>query len=223
MTTTTTSRPSKIPLTPVSRTDDFHVVGSNTGLGYNAPQQMGRKLWLPMFALALMGWAAGFVLAIIEAGTDRSNIAELQTLSHVIPAFMFVGFLGIFSAITFAVARILGEFRKGGGEVQEIVGAQVQTLKMQPTAKAMLGLMMMGMMVMSAGIITNFVGASLDGTNAADLLDSARYAAAASGLRRLGVVLYLTGITFGLATIIEVLRFQAVHILEVAKGHGHQH
>lgn len=212
----------KTALKTVPRTDDFHVVGSTTGLGYNTPQKMGRRLWLPMFALALMGWAAGFILAIIEAGTDRSEVADLQTLSHLVPAFMFVGFLGVFSAITFAIARILGEFRKGGGEVQQISGAHVQTLKMPPTAKAMLGLMMMGMMVMTAGIITNFVGAGL-GTSATDLLDSARYGAVGAGLRRLGTVLYLTGIAFGLATIIEVLRFQAVHIIEVAKSHGHQH
>jgi hypothetical protein len=226
---TTTANPpthkktTKTPLAAVSRTDGFQVVGSATGLGYNGPQKMGRRLWLPMFAMALMGWAIGMILAFVEAGTDRSEVGDLQTLGHLVPAFMFIGFLGVFSAITFAVARILGEFRKGGGEVQEIAGAQVQTLEMAPTAKAMLGFMIMGMMVMAAGIVTNFVGAGLDGTNAADLLDSASYGAAASGLRRLGVVMYLTGIAFGLATIIEVLRFQAIHILEVAKSRGHQH
>lgn len=212
----------KVPLSAVRRTDGFQVVGSTTSLGYNGPQKMGRKLWLPMFAMAIMGWAIGFILAIVEAGTDRSEVGDLQTLSHLVPAFMFVGFLGIFAAITFAVARILGEFRKGGGDVQEISGAQVQTLKMPPTAKVMLGFMMMGMMVMAAGIITNFIGAGL-GTDAADLLDSRQIAVAGAGLRRLGVVMYLTGIAFGLATIIEVLRFQATRILEVAKTQGHQH
>jgi hypothetical protein len=39
----------------------------------------------------------------------------------------------------------------------------------------------------------------------------------------MGVALYLTGITFGLATIIEVLRFQAIRIREVAEQHGHTH
>ena len=137
---------------------------------------------------------------------------------------MFVGFLGVFAAITFAVARILGEFRRGGGEVQETVGASVQTLKMPATARAMLGFMMMGMMVMAAGILTNFVAAgAFDGTTPADIVDSARYGAAGSGLRRLGVVTYLTGISFGLATIIEVLRFQSTRIRELASSHGHQH
>ncbi len=210
-----------VPVTPVKRTDGFKVVGSDRSLGYNLPQRMGRRLWLPMFAMALMGWAVGFILAIVEAGTDRGNGDDLQTLGHLVPGFMFIGFLGVFAAITFAIARILSEFRTGGGKVQEAAGAQIQTLRMPATAKAMLGFMMMGMMVMAAGIITNFVAAgAFDGTNPADIIDSARAGAAASGLRRLGVVSYLTGIAFGLATIIEVLRFQAIRIREIAAGRG---
>jgi hypothetical protein len=225
MTTTALHRPrTKTPTTTVSRTDGFNVVGSDTSLGYNLPQTMGRRLWLPMFAMALMGWAVGFILAIVEAGTDRSSVDDLQTLGHLVPGFMFIGFLGVFAAITFAIARILGEFRRGGGEVQATAGAPVQTLKMPATAKAMLGFMMMGMMVMAAGIITNFVAAgAFDGTNPADIIDSAQAGAAASGLRRLGVVSYLTGIAFGLSTIITVLRFQATRIREVAASHGHSH
>lgn len=214
----------KPPVSSVNRNDGFKIAGSDRSLGYNLPQRMGRRLWLPMFALALMGWATGFILAIVEAGTDRAEVNDLQTLGQLVPGFMFIGFLGVFAAITFAVARILGEFRKGGGEVQEIAGAQVQTLKMPLSAKGMLAFMMMGMMVMAAGIAVNFVAAGVfDGTNPADIIDSAQYGAVASGLRRLGVVTYLTGIALGLATIIEVLRFQATRIREVAANHGHQH
>lgn len=224
MTTNTLQRGNKTKLPATSRPDGFTVVGSDHSLGYNAPQKLGQKMWLPMFVMALMGWGAGFVLAIVEADTARTDVNTLQNLGHLVPAFMFIGFLGVFSAITFAVARILGEFRKGGGEVQDTSGASVQTLKMPGTAKAMLGFMMMGMMVMAAGIITNFAAAgAFVGTNPADLIDSAQFGAAASGLRRLGVVMYLTGIALGLATIIEVLRFQAIRIREVAASHGHQH
>ena len=208
---------------PVDRPDGFHAVESKQSLGYNVPQKVGQRLWLPMFLMALMGWTVGIILAIVEAATDRDDLDTLQNLSHLVPAFMFVGFLGVFSAITFAIARILGEFRRGGGEVQETAGSEVQTLKMPGTAKAMLGFMMMGMMVMLAGIITNFVGAGSFTGAAADLSDSAATAAAASGLRRMGVALYLTGIAFGLGTIIEVLRFQATRIREVAVAHGHDH
>ncbi|MDH4170826.1 MAG: hypothetical protein OEW42_14680 [Acidimicrobiia bacterium] len=224
MTTTLHPTPTTTPPTAVPRNDGFSVVRSDTSLGYNLPQRMGRRLWLPMFAMALTGWAVGFILAIVEAGTDRSDVDDLQTLGHLVPAFMFIGFLGVFAAITFAVARILGEFRKGGGEVQEAAEAPVETLKMPTTAKAMLGFMMMAMMVMAAGIATNFVAAgAFDGTNAADIIDSARYGAVGAGLRRLGVVTYLAGITCGLATIIEVLRFQAIRIREVAASLGQRH
>ena len=208
---------------PVDRPDGFHTVESEHSLGYNVPQKAGRRLWLPMFLMALMGWTVGIILAIVEAATDRSDLDTLQNLGHLIPAFMFIGFLGVFSAITFAIARILGEFRRGGGEVQETAGSEVQTLKMPGTAKAMLGFMMMGMMVMLAGIITNFVGAAAFTGVPADLVDSTATAVAASGLRRMGVALYLTGIAFGLGTIIEVLRFQGIRIREVAAAHGHDH
>jgi len=206
---------------PIDRSDGFHTVASDHTLGENVPQRVGNKLWLPMFAMAIMGCAVGIVLAIVEASTSRSEAETIQTLGHLVPAFMFIGFLGVFSAITFAVARILGVLRRGGGEVQEVAHSEVQTLRMPGTAKAMLGFMMMGMMVMGAGIVTNFVGAvSFDGLTAAELADSSAVAAAASGLRRMGVGLYLTGIAFGLGTIIEVLRFQAIRIREVAQGHN---
>ncbi|MDH3681810.1 MAG: hypothetical protein OEV40_17875 [Acidimicrobiia bacterium] len=207
--------------TPTQRGDEFTTVSSDHGLGYNLPQKMGRAFWQPMLAMALTFWAIGFVLAIIEAGTGRDDLATIQDLSNLVPAFMFVGFLSVFAAISFAVARILGAFRKGGGDVQETVGAEVQTLKMPLTAKAMLALMMMGMMVMAVGIALNLVAAGeYGGITEADIVDNARLAAVAEGLRRLGVALYLTGIAFGLGTIITVLRFQAVRIRELAASHG---
>ncbi len=203
---------------PVSRSDEHKVVGSEKSLGYNQPQLAGRKLWLPMFLMAPMGFAIALILGIVQADTARSDVADLQTLRHLVPAFMWIGFLGVFSAITFTVARILGAFRKGGGDVQETAGGEVQTLKMPATAKAMLGFMMMGMMAMIAGIVGHFIGAGLDPG-----LGDAQNFMVSTGLRRLGVGLYLTGIALGLATIITVLRFQATRIGEVAAAHGQDH
>ncbi len=102
--------------------------------------------------------------------------------------------------------------------MQETAGGEVQTLKMPATAKAMLGFMMMGMMAMIAGIVGHFIGAGLDPG-----LGDAQNFMVSTGLRRLGVGMYLTGITLGLATIITVLRFQATRIGEVAAAHGHNH
>lgn len=201
---------------PVGRSDEFKVVGSKESLGYNQPQLAGRKLWLPMFLMAFMGFAVAFVLGIVEADTTRTEVADLQTLRHLVPAFMWIGFLGVFSAITFTIARILGAFRNGGGDVQEIAGRDVQTLKMPGSAKAMLGFMMMGMMAMIAGIVGHFIGAGLD----PGLGDQQNFIVS-TGFRRVGVGLYLTGITLGLSTIITVLRFQTTRIREVAATHGH--
>jgi hypothetical protein len=202
----------------VKRPDEYKVVASDRGLGYNQPQVAGRKLWLPMFLMAPMGFAIALILGFVEADTSRTNVADLQTLRHLVPAFMWIGFLGVFSAITFTVARILGAFRKGGGEVQEASGDDVQTLKMPATAKGMLLFMMMGMMSVIAGIVGHFIGAGLD----PGLGDQQNFIVS-TGFRRVGVAMYLTGIALGLSTIITVLRFQATRIREVADNHGHQH
>lgn len=72
-------------------------------------------------------------------------------------------------------------------------------------------------MAMGAGIVINFVSAgAFDGAIAADVIDSRAWAAAASGLRRLGVAMYLVGITLGLATIVEALKLQSNRIKEIA-------
>jgi hypothetical protein len=228
MTTATKPRPQHTRQTaetrPYQRGDEFNVVASDHSLGYNKPQKVARNLWLPMLLMAFMGWGIALTLAIVEAGTDRTDLVTLQNLNHLVPAFMFIGFLGVFSAITFTVARILGAFRRGGGEVQDLAGAEVQTLKMPGTARAMLGFMAMGMMALVAGIAVSFVAAAaFDGVSPADVTDNAAWAAVASGLRRMGVAFYLTGIAFGLATIVQVLRFQATRIREVAVAHGHEH
>ena len=76
--------------------------------------------------------------------------------------------------------------------------------------------MMEGMMAMIAGIVGHFIGAGLD----PGLGDQQNFIVS-TGFRRLGVGLYLTGITLGLSTIITVLRFQATRIREVAATHGH--
>ena len=82
----------------------------------------------------------------------------------------------------------------------------------------MLGFMMMGMMAMLIGIIGHFIGAGLN----PGIGDEQKFIVF-TGFRRLGVALYLTRIALGLSTIINVLRFQATRIREVATAHGHQH
>jgi len=146
-------------------TYDYEV--SSRSLGLNKPQAMGTKLWGPMFVMALMGWAVGFSLAIARANIV-SNFGPADEgalrLSQLIPAFQFIGFIGVFTSISFAIARILGVFRNGGGEVQETVGVRVQTLKMPVTAKVFMVFMAMGMMVILVPVVLHFVVAANVGT-----------------------------------------------------------
>ncbi len=203
----------------MTNTLDYEV--SNKSLGYNKPQQMGRKLWAPMFAMSLMAWIVGFGLALARASiVSDFGVADAgaQRLGQLIPAFQFIGFVGVFSAVSFAIARILGVFRNGGGEVQETAGTAVHTLKMPKTARIFIAFMAMGMMIIMVMVVLHFVAAANVGTWSAESLT--RWSEVLEGFRRLGVAMYLFGIAFGLGTIITVLQFQSGRIRQLA-GEAH--
>ena len=187
------------------------------------PQNLGRMLWFPMWLMAAMGFGAGFVVAIIRAnqvaGLNGADVWSTETtaqLQHVGAGLMFIGFAAVFAAISFTIARILGEFRKGGGELQEATGRTVKVLKMPFTAKLFLGTMAMAMMALVIASIAHFVfAADIDGT-AASLKDAEQRFIVLEGIRRGGVAVYLLSFLLGLGTIIEVLRFQSIRIRELA-------
>lgn len=187
------------------------------------PQTIGRMLWFPMFLMAMMGFGAGFVIAIIRA----NEVADLNglgvwtdettaQLEHVGAGLMFIGFAAVFAAISFAIARILGEFRKGGGDLQEATGRTVKVLKMPFTAKLFLGTMAMAMMAVLIAAIMHFIFAADIDNTAASLEDAEQRFIVLEGIRRGGVVVYLLSFLLGLGTIIEVLRFQSIRIRELA-------
>ncbi len=196
---------------------------SERGLGLNLPQKMGKTLWLPMFLMGIMMFPVAFILAVIRASlmADGTSAATVAALGQVVTGVQFIGFMSIFSAIVFAIARILGAFREGGGKVQETAGRRVLTLAMPRAAKAMVMLMMMGMMMLLFAIIAHFVPAGVVG-NAVTTGDQATVKTVSSwavwleGLRRLGVSVYLLSIALGLATIVTIIRFQSKRILELA-------
>jgi hypothetical protein len=199
------------------RTDEFKVVGSDRSLGFNLPQKMGRTLWAPMLAMSLMAFAAALILGFVRANvvaTNPDNTVQLLQLQHVTAGVMFIGFTAVLSAIAFAIARILGTFRDGGGMLQQATIGHVQTLKMPLTAKAMVALMMMGMMAVVVAVIGHFVAAA--GTTSTNLASSEQLFHGWEIVRRLGISLHLVAIAFGLTTIVQVLRFQAVRIREIA-------
>ena len=204
--------------TQTNKSTDFPIDVSTKGLGYNKPQQMGRRLWAPMWVMSIMAFPAALILGIVRANAISSGESEttIAALGHVTTGVMFIGFTAVFTAVSFAIARILGEFRKGGGEVQELVSSEVRTLKMPPTAKIFILGMAMGMMTLLIASIIHLVVAAQVSSGSLSLASAETYAINLEAVRRLGVAVYLGAITFGLATITRVLRFQAIRIRELA-------
>lgn len=113
--------------------------------------------------------------------------------------------------------RRMGAFRKGGGEVQETVGADVVTLKMPPTARlSLLGMMMAMMAILIASIVTLEWAASVSG-GSVTVAASEEAFIVLEAVRRIGVAVYLVASTFGLATITKVPRFQAIRVRELTQ------
>lgn len=199
-------------------TSEFLVRSYAHAPGRILPQRIGRVLWLPMLVMASMAFAVGFVVALVRANAIAAGGAAstVAALNHVVPGFMFLGFAAVFGAISFAIARILGEFRVGGGWVQETAGAEVQALRMPATAKLFVAGMMMAMMTLVAAVVLHFVAAGAIAGGSADALSNAEtWAIQLEGVRRLGVAVYLLSVALGLATIVRVLRFQAIRLHEI--------
>jgi hypothetical protein len=197
---------------------EFDVELSARSPGYNRIQQIARYMVLPSFAMGVMGLLAGLGLGIVggvhihEHTYAAANIEKLRQLAQ---GFTMGGLAFVFAGISFAIARILGVFRKGGGDVQHAAGRTVQVLKRPLTAWAFLGLMMMGMMTVLAAGTLHVIWAFDVHHAAASLALSAKRFTGLAGVERLGIGVYLTAIAFGLATIIHVLRFQAKRIREL--------
>lgn len=195
----------------------FEIEASTRSLGRNLPQRIGRVLVLPMLAMAAMAFPAALAVGIVRASkvSDGASPATIAELTHVGAGLMFLGFAAVFAAIAFAIARILGEFRNGGGEVQEAAGRTVQTLKMPLTGKVFLGAMAMAMMTLLAAVVLHFVFAADITSSPTSLEDAEQRFVVLEGVRRAGIATYLLSIVLGLATIIQVLRFQAVRIRQL--------
>jgi len=204
----------------ITNRPEFEVETYKRSPGYNRIQQVARYMVLPSFAMGLMGLLAGLTLGIvggvhIHDGTyTAGNIERLHQLAQ---GFTIGGLAFVLAGISFAIARILGVFRKGGGDVQQAAGRTIQILKRPLTAWAFLGLMMMGMMVVLAAAALHVIWGLDVNTHATAgyLTLSAKRFTALAGVERLGIGMYLTGIAFGLASILHVLRFQAKRLREL--------
>ncbi|MEA3501503.1 MAG: hypothetical protein U9R47_01905, partial [Actinomycetota bacterium] len=200
-------------------TYDFNTETSTKALDVNVPQKAGRALWAPAFAMSLVGFAAGMILAIVKATAIADGDAVLAaSLNNYGIAAMFFGFTMVFTGISFAIARILGEFRVGGGRTQEAAGSEVKTLKMPATAKAFIGLMAMAMMILMAAVIGHVVVGVQINAETLSLVDAEQWDIWLEAARRFAVQLYLFAIALGLGTIIYVIRYQSIRIREIAKA-----
>jgi hypothetical protein len=195
---------------------------------------MGTYLWLPMLAMGAMALLTALGLGIAQAtvGADlfreftALRKANFETLGILNGGFLLLGIGFLLSSISFALARIAGIFRVGGGQVQEAAGGDVQTLAMPWTAWAFLMLMMMGLMAVIAGFVVQIVAAvnvHEAWIHAAGPSDAIAYKLGraetlttwAGPVQRAGVALLFTGIAFMLATIVHILRFQAVRLSQL--------
>jgi len=171
-----------------------------------------------MLAMSLMAFPIALLLGFAKSAAiaDGSDAVAIAALGQFGPAFMFIGFAAVFAAVSFAIARILGVLRVGGGAVQETAGRRVLTLKMPDTGKAFIGLMVVAMMAILLPVIAHFaIGIAILGGDANALAHSESWFSWLEGIRRLGTATYLVAIALGLATIIEVLRFQTRRIREL--------
>ena len=198
-------------------THTFNTQSSEKALDVNVPQRAGRTLWAPAFAMSLVGFALGMILAIAKASAIADGDAVLAaSLDNYGIAAMFFGFTMVFTGIAFAIARILGEFRVGGGQTQETAGSEVKTLKMPATGRAFIGLMAMAMMILMAAVIGHVVVGVQINAETLSLVDAEQWDIWLEAARRFAVQLYLFSIALGLATIIYVVRFQSIRIREIA-------
>ncbi len=205
--------------------------------GLTLPQTVGGRLWAPATVMGLALVATAFALAATRSqmSVDLSEEftpvrkANLEVLGQLIPGFMFLGLGMIFAAISFAIARILGIFRTGGGVVQQGIGKGIKTPLRPVTVMIFLAGMMMAMMV----LVFTFVGHVYAATQAHDAWINATSAGIAGneaalgraetwgtwleGLRRFAVGLYLTSIAFGLATIIKAIGFLTMRMRELTE------
>ncbi len=201
---------------------DFDVIQTDRPLGPNVAQRIGRLLWAPMLAMALMAFPLALALAWLRAsyvasGTDPAAVAAL---GQFVPAAMFLGFASVFAAISFAIARILGVLRVGGGTVQAACARPCQTLRMPITGYVFIGLMAMAMMALLAAVAAHVVigfavASAITAKDTATVTAVASWSEVLEGVRRLGASTYLISIAFGLATIVKVLTFQSVRIREL--------
>lgn len=195
------------------KTGDIDTAFGPATVSAKAPERlpihkMANAMWGPMLVMGVMFVFAGLVVSWVWAGnvgTSTGLGARAWT-----QGLQFLGEGFVLASISFLLASILSGLREGGGEVQAALGVPVKTLKMPPTAKAFVVLMMMGLMIEIAQFGLYIYITTFD--------DVARYVLWSSWLgplREFGLGLLLAGIILALATIATALGFQFSRIRDI--------
>lgn len=234
------------------------IFGGRTVLTEAKPTQMQRMaaiMWAPMLLMGLMIVFSALGLSVVkasfasdyfgapkalrEAGDAPAFLIDkrqfIEAVDVWLPGLQLLGIGFILSAITFALANILGVFRAGGVQVQQAFGKEPQALTPPITAKLFPMLMMMGLMVLIVNvIIAGVVGAIAwdvygnpvatidaaepDSTLLRDLGTVQTFKAWLEPFKFVGIAAILVGISMAVHTILQVIRFQGQRIRELAAG-----
>ena len=164
---------------------------------------------------------------------DRTSIESTKAW---LPGFKFLGLGMMLGGITFLLATIIGNLRVAGGNIQRALDVTPQVLKKPITGQLFPMLMMMGMMVLvftfGASIwlavqandywdhsIATELNTAAAGSSLLDDLSTIQATGAwLTPLKFVGMALLFSGIALALATIVQVLRFQARRLVEIAGG-----
>ena len=167
-----------------------------------------------------------------ETGSDlATQKAFIESTKAWLPTFKFLGMGMLLGGVTFLLATILGALRVGGGRVQEALGVEVNLITPPITAKLFPMVMMMGTMVLMTALVVGIVLATqtydywnhsianqLDPSTGELLADLGTINAVKLWLepfKFVGIALLLSGIGLALATIVNVLRWQATRLWEI--------
>jgi hypothetical protein len=173
--------------------------------------KMAHTMWAPMLAMGLLALAAGTVVSVAwSAAVDGGSASSVQTLSAWTQGLQFLGEGMLLAGISLLLGSILASLREGGGQTQEALGITVKTLRMPPTAKIFVGLMMLGLMAAVAQFVLYLVAAGADSAQS-----FAAWSAWLGPFRELGLGLLLSGVVMALVTIGNVLGFQFDRIKEI--------
>lgn len=173
--------------------------------------KMARLVWAPVLAMGAMALVVGLILGFVAAAQPAGSASFNQAWAWT-QGTLFLGEGLLLSGISLLLGTILGGLRKGGAEVQQAVGASVETLRMPASAKAFIGLMAVGMM---AAIVQFVFYAVLASQHAGDPATFAVWSAWLNPFREVALGMLLSGVVLALFTISKVLGFQFSRIREL--------